>query len=178
MPLKKPARWVTTISVRNTCCWAWSARKAQPWKCLRRLGVTPDQVRRQTRRVLQESSEYPGLGRPGDRQAGRQAGTQDPPGGPAGNRPDHPGGRRQAGPGHRAPDRDRARHPDPGTAHQEQPGADRRTGRGQDRHRRGTCPAHHRRRRARAAAGQTRPETGRGLAGGRARCTAASSRNA
>ena len=35
---------------------------------LKKLGVTPDQVRRQTRRVLQESSSFPALGSPGDGQ--------------------------------------------------------------------------------------------------------------
>ena len=62
--------------------------------------------------------------------------------------------RGQARSGRRSRDRDRADHADPLAPHEEQPRADRRAGRRQDRRRRGPRPAHHERRRARAAEGQ------------------------
>ena len=119
---------------------------------LKKLGVTAEQVRRQTRRVLQESTGSQPSPVPEAAKLGGQTGTQDPAGGPARHRPDHPGRRRQTGPGDRPPDGDRTRDPDPGPPDEKQPGPDRRTGGRQDRHRRGTGPAHHRRGCAGAAA--------------------------
>ena len=68
--------------------------------------------------------------------------------------PDQARRRGQARPRRRPRDRDRADHADPLAPHEEQPGAHRRAGRGQDRRGRRPRPAHHQRRRARAAQGQ------------------------
>jgi ATP-dependent Clp protease ATP-binding subunit ClpC len=65
---------------------------------LKKLGVTPDQVRRQIRRVLQEST---GTGASAVPETAK------------------PGRGRQTGPGDWPPDRDRACHPDPGPPYQE-----------------------------------------------------------
>ena len=76
--------------------------------------------------------------------------------------PDQARRRGQARSRRRARDRDRADHADPLAPHQEQPGAHRRAGRGQDRRGRGPRPAHHQRRRARAAQGQADLHAGPG----------------
>ena len=79
--------------------------------------------------------------------------------------PDQAGRRLQARPRRRPRDRDRADHADPLAPHEEQPGAHRRAGRGQDRRGRGPRPAHHQRRRARAAQGQADLHAGPGRPG-------------
>ena len=57
---KKPAAWAITTSAPNTCCSGWCARhEGLGMDVLRKLGVTAEQIRRQTRRVLQESSTAP-----------------------------------------------------------------------------------------------------------------------
>jgi ATP-dependent Clp protease ATP-binding subunit ClpC len=63
---------------------------------LRKLGVTPDQIRRQTRRVLNETTSSPtptASGKARDQQTPARA--EIPAGGPAGHRPDRPGGRKE-----------------------------------------------------------------------------------
>ncbi len=79
--------------------------------------------------------------------------------------PDQARLRRQARPRRRPRDRDRADHADPLAPHEEQPRAHRRAGRGQDRRGRGPRPAHHQRRRARAAQGQADLHAGPGRPG-------------
>ncbi len=81
----------------------------------------------------------------------------------------HAGGRTwQARPGNRPRRRDTAHHSSALTPDEKQPGADRRSRRRQNCHRRGSCPTHRPRRRARGAQRQThrlarygRPDRGR-----------------
>ena len=100
---------------------------------LRKLGVTSEQIRRQTRRILQESSTTPSAATPRfDPSSSRPASQRQEQ-----NKPKTPlvdqlavdlnlkSGRKQTGSGHRAPDGNRAGDPDPGPPHQEQPGPDR-----------------------------------------------------
>ncbi len=118
---------------------------------LRRLGVTADQIRRQTRRVLNETASSPApAGSPAARAHARNR-TEDPAGRSAGSRLDDHGRGEETRSRHWPPDGNRARHSDPGAAHKEQPCPDRRTGRRQDGHRRRPCAAYRRRRCARAA---------------------------
>ncbi len=52
--------------------------EGQALEVLRKLGVTPDQIRRQTRRVLNETSSSPAPATPGGRESQKQAGQKTP----------------------------------------------------------------------------------------------------
>ncbi len=76
---KKPAAWAITTSAPSTCCSGWCARaRASAIDVLRRLGITPEQVRRQTRRVLQETPGSRRRRRP-SRQPAPRAKDKEPP---------------------------------------------------------------------------------------------------
>jgi len=74
---------------------------------LKKLGVSAEQVRRQTRRVMEESASGPASagGAPLARREEKKR-SQNAAGGPVGGGPDNAGRRRQARPGYRAPTRD------------------------------------------------------------------------
>jgi len=167
MPLMRLGKWATTILVQKHLLLGLVRSEGAAMEVLKKLGVTPDQVRRQTRRVLQEStgtgaSAVPETAKPGGKQEPKtplvdQLATDLTTLAEEG----------KTGPGDWPPDRDRACHSDPGPPHQEQPGPDRRAGRWQDGHCRRAGPANHGWRCTRAALKQTRPETGCRFPGGR-----------
>ena len=92
---------------------------------LRRLGVTAEQIRRQTRRVLNESASSPTPAGGSLAREFRRQRRKDPAGGSACDRPDDQSGREKARPRDRASNGNRARHPDPGAPHEEQSRVDR-----------------------------------------------------
>ena len=117
MPSKRPARLGHHyISTEHLLLALVRSDQELGFDVLRKLGVTAEQVKRQTRRVLQEgmggmeaASTAAGAATPQTR--GRQK-RQNAPGGSTGRGPHRQGRRRQAGSGHWPPDGDRARHPD------------------------------------------------------------------
>ena len=92
---------------------------------LRRLGVTAEQIRRQTRRVLERVRLIlpDACGR--QRSAWFHRQREDSAGRSTGFRSDDQGRREKARSGDWPPDGDRARHPNPGAPHEEQSGLDR-----------------------------------------------------
>ncbi len=94
---------------------------------LRRLGVTAEQIRRQTRRVLNEFRLIPNARRGKLLAWFYRLWREDPAGGPACHRLNDQSRREKARSRDRASNGNRACDPDPGTPHEEQPRADRRT---------------------------------------------------